>query len=58
VWSERDRLFGAAVAAAARRRGLPVVAVDGRRDLAATADRVAALLGLRHAAPARLSPSG
>jgi hypothetical protein len=61
VWSERDRLFGAAVAAAARRRGLPVVAVDGRHDVAATADRVAALLGLEprpHAAPARLSPSG
>ncbi|HEX2164933.1 MAG TPA: hypothetical protein VHM02_13395, partial [Thermoanaerobaculia bacterium] len=46
TWLERDRLFAARVARDARRLGLPVLAVDGSRDLAATADAVADLLGL------------
>lgn len=61
VWMERDRLLGERIAAAARRLGLPVVEVDGADALAATAHRVAALLGLeppRHAASAALSSSG
>lgn len=45
-WMERDDLFAHAVGRAARRRGGRVIAVDGRRSLAETADEAGRRLGL------------